>query len=122
MNLHATLIRVLLAAPLPIRRYSHCFLSRNSATDNISRNPLRINTSNTPRKCSAEAAYNHPLSFRINTYKKTWGEGAIIVNQRSPGNSATDGMFSSLPSGASHPYTASSHPASLFRWNQIIHP
>jgi hypothetical protein len=52
-----------------------------SASDNISRNPLGMNTSNASRKCTFQATYRRAQSFRINTYKKTQGEGRVIVNQ-----------------------------------------
>ena len=54
---------------------------RKNASDNISPNPIGMNTSKTSRKCTSQVTYRRAQSFRINTYKKTRGEGCVIVNQ-----------------------------------------
>ena len=52
---------------------------RKNASDNISRNPIGMNTSKTSRKCTSQATYRCAQSFKINTYKKARGRGALSL-------------------------------------------
>jgi hypothetical protein len=69
-------------APPPVRSSSKTHQCRKGPSDNISANPIRMNTSSTPRKCTFQATYGRAQSFRINTYEKTQGEGYVTVNQK----------------------------------------
>jgi len=62
-----------------------------NASDNISRNPLGMSTSKSSRKCTSQATYRRAQSFKINTYKKTRGEGRVIVNYKSQEGFASRG-------------------------------
>jgi hypothetical protein len=48
-------------------------------SDNTSSISIRMNTSSMPHKCTFQTTYGRAQSFRINTYKKTRGRGALSL-------------------------------------------